>query len=173
MNWYLIVLLLVLVYLVSGKSEKFTEIFAFAGYKPTKPVEISFTDSGVSTDGFQNVTKAGMTSEDIQVALSATTAFVTEKTGLKVQGIETNKIEKFTKGDKVLYKGMFMFTRVGPGFPFAFTVQSDVLDGKVVSAHSQTSRSFLTDFAPYSDDTENNFLPFSVIEAASVPKKGN
>lgn len=174
MDWYLIVLLLFLIVIVSGTSEKFTEIFAFAGYKPpSKSVEISFVDGKVSTEGFQNVTKAGVSNEDIQTALKATTAFVSAQTGLSVQGIETNKIEKFTKGDKVLYKCMFMFTRVGPGFPFAFSVQSDVLDGKVVSAQSQTMGSIDNEFAPYSEETENNFLPFSVIESAGVPKKGN
>jgi hypothetical protein len=68
---------------------------------------------------------------------------------------------------------MFMFTRVGPGFPFAFTVQSDVLDGKVISAQSQTSKALVNDYKPYSEDTENNFLPFEVIEQFGVPKKGN
>jgi hypothetical protein len=173
MDWYLIVVLLVLVYLISGTSEKFTEIFAFAGYKPPKAVEISFVDGRVSTEGFQNVTKVGVTNEDIQTALKATTAFVYEKTGLSARGIETNKFEKFTKGEKVLYKCMFMFTVMSTGFPFAFSVQSDVLDGKVVSAQSQTMGSIDNEFVPYSEETENNFLPFSVIEASGVPKKGN
>ena len=82
----------------------------------------------------------GVTNDDIDVVVTAAHTYLKEKTGHCVHIIETNKIEKFTgPRDSVLYKARFMCLVKDVGFPYAFGVDIDVLDGKVIKAFTQSS----------------------------------
>jgi len=97
----------------------------------------------------------GVTNDDIDVVVTASHAYLKEKTGHCVHIIETNKIEKFTgPRDSVLYKSRFMCLVKDVGFPYAFGVDIDVLDGKVIKAYTQ---SYDTSNQGIAEEKQGNF----------------
>jgi len=124
---------LFIVYSLSKKKEGF---FDMSGYnKPIHGLNEKKTDVPMSM--YKMVT--GVTNNDINTVVTSAHKYLQEKTGHCVHIIETNKMEKFTgPRNSILYKARFMCLVKDVGFPYAFGVDIDVLNGEVIKAFTQS-----------------------------------
>jgi len=125
---------LFIVYMLTKKKEGF---FDMSGYN--KPIQgLDEKTSDVPMSSYKMV--SGVTNDDINTVVEATHKYLTEKTGHCVHIIETNKMEKYTgPRDSVLYKARFMGLVKDVGFPYAFGIDIEVLNGDVIRALTQSS----------------------------------
>jgi hypothetical protein len=141
---------LFIVYTLSNQKEGF---FDMSGYNKPLPEINHKSDKALSE--YKSVGEKGITNDDVAVAVSATQEYISEKSGKCVHVIETNKIDKLTgPQNSVLYKCRFMMMTKGGGFPYAFGVDSEVLDGKVITALTQ---SFDTSNQGVAEEKSGNF----------------
>lgn len=125
---------LFLVYTISNKKEGFFDI---SGYNKPLPGINQKSDKALSE--YKPVSEKGITNDDVAAAVSASQQYISEKTGRCVHVIETNNIDKLRgPRDSILYKCRFMMMVKDGGFPYAFGVDTEVLDGKVISALTQS-----------------------------------
>jgi len=121
-------------YTLSNQKEGF---FDMSGYN--KPLPAINQKSDKPLNEYKPVSEKGITNDDVTVAVSATQNYISEKSGKCVHVIETNKIDKLVgPRDSILYKCRFMMMVKDGGFPYAFGVDSEILDGKVISALTQS-----------------------------------
>ena len=142
------------------KTENFTEIFGFAGYKtPTSNISINYTSSGVDMSKFQESGDA-VTRDDINDCLKAAEKFMKDRTKLCAYPIETNKCTKYTDDSgATLYRCRFMYSVTNTGFPFGFGASVDVLNGAVVAFNTQSSVS--SNIKPMEQSTGADFVPIA------------
>jgi hypothetical protein len=125
---------LFIVYTLSTKKEGF---FDMSGYNKPLPGINQKSDKALSE--YKPIGEKGITNDDVAVAVSATQKYISEKIGKCVHVIETNKIDKLIgPRDSILYRCRFMMMVKDGGFPYAFGVDSEVLDGKVITALTQS-----------------------------------
>ena len=125
---------LFIVYTLSTNKEGFFDI---SGYNKPLPGINQKSDKVLSE--YKPIGEKGITNDDVAVAVAATQEYIREKTGKCVHVIETNKIDKLRgPRESVLYRCRFMMMVKDGGFPYAFGVDSEVLDGKVISALTQS-----------------------------------
>ena len=125
---------LFLVYTLSNQKEGF---FDMSGYN--KPLPGINQKSEKSLSDYKIISEKGLVNDDVAIAIKATQEYISAKTGKCVHVIETNKIDKLVgPRDSILYKCRFMMMVKDGGFPYAFGVDSEVLDGKVISALTQS-----------------------------------
>lgn len=140
---------LFIVYTLSKQKEGFFDI---SGYNKPLPEINQKSDNNLSE--YKSVGEKGITNDDVEVAVAATQKYISEKSGKCVHVIETNKIDKLIgPRDSVLYKCRFMMM-VKEGFPYAFGVDSEILDGKVIKALTQ---SFDTSNQGVAEQKKGNF----------------
>ena len=141
---------LFILYTLSTKKEGF---FDMSGYNTHIPAINRKSDKALSE--YKPISEKGITNDDVAVAVEATQKYVSEKTGKCVHVIETNKIDKLTgPRDSVLYRCRFMMMVKDGGFPYAFGVDSEILDGEVISALTQ---SFDTSNQGVAEEKPGNF----------------
>lgn len=141
---------LFLVYTMSNKKEGF---FDMSGYNKHIPGINQKSDKPLSE--YKSIGEKGIVNDDIAVAITATQKYISDKTGKCVHVIETNKIDKLVgPRESVLYKCRFMVMVKDSGFPYAFGVDSEILDGKVISALTQ---SFDTSNQGVAEEKHGNF----------------
>jgi len=162
-------ILLALVIVLSSQSEKFTEVFGFAGY--TKPIANPVTLGGgadaLSIDLSQyDKVIAAITPDDMQTMVQLVQTAVNKDTGLCTYIINTDDVKHYVhKQDGTnLYRVRFMFM-VTTGFAFGFGVQADILDDVVVNMNTQQ-------ISEYSQAGDNDtFKSYSnIIANGSTPK---
>ena len=125
---------LFLVYTLYVRKEGF---FDMSGY--SQHINGINEKSDKALGDYKPVAEKGITHDDTAIAVSATQKYISTKTGKCVHIIETNKIDKLIgPRDSVLYKCRFMVMVKDSGFPYAFGIDSEVLDGKVISALTQS-----------------------------------
>jgi len=132
-----LLLLLVLVWLLSGGNTKetFIELFGFSGYKKPKDVDLNIQHPELS--GYTQSTTP-ITPDEIQSIVIPSQDFFNKKTGLCVYAVETNDVKKYVNKDgSTLYVVRFMFTVTNTGFPYGIGATFHVLDSKVVGAVTQ------------------------------------
>ena len=132
-----LLLLLVLVWLLSGGNTKetFVELFGFSGYKKPKDVDLNIQHPELS--GYTQSTTP-ITPDEIQSIVIPSQDFFNKKTGLCVYAVEPNDVKKYVNKDgSTLYVVRFMFTVTSTGFPYGIGATFHVLDSKVVGAVTQ------------------------------------
>ena len=127
------VVALFIAYTLSTRKEGF---FDLSGYN--KPIKsINEKTKNILTNMYKPV--IGITNDDVNIVVKETQKYISEQTGHCVNIIETNKIEKFTGPNKsVLYKARFMVLVRDVGFPYAFGIDIEILNGKVVKGVTQS-----------------------------------
>ena len=125
---------LFIVYTMSNNKEGF---FDMSGYTKHVPGLNERSENALSE--YKSVIEKGINNDDIAVAIAATQEYLSEKTGKCIHIIETNKIDKLIgPRDSVLYKCRFMGMVKDGGYPYAFGMDIEVLDGKVITAVTQS-----------------------------------
>jgi hypothetical protein len=119
---------------MSNKKEGF---FDMSGYN--KPLLGINQKSDKALSEYKPIGEKGITNDDVAIAVTATQQYISDKTGKCVHIIETNKIDKLIgPRNSILYKCRFMMMVKDGGFPYAFGVDSEILDGEVISALTQS-----------------------------------
>tara|TARA_R110002074_G_scaffold28668_7_gene82632 strand:- start:1028 stop:1549 length:522 start_codon:yes stop_codon:yes gene_type:complete len=161
------IIILILVCLVAWrcscvKSEKFTELLGFAGYKkPVSKVDINYTSSVYDISEFQETTD-GVTKDEINSCLESAEKFITNQTKLCVYPIETNKIMKYVRPDgATLLRCRFMYMVTNQNFPFGFGASVDILNGSVVAFNTQPE--MVSSIKPSEKLVGSAFLPIADI----------
>ena len=163
----LLIFIALVVFVCCQKKEKFVEIFAPAGYtKPVDSPEINY-DQNFDDSEFNNTSDL-VTPDEINTCIQAITPFVLSQTGLCVVPLDVNQIDiyKNPSGNK-LYKLSTMLMVKNVGFPFGFSLNVSVFNGKVVKASSQIIEK-PTNISSYTTDLDDNFMDASAL--LSVPK---
>jgi len=141
---------LFIVYTLSTQKEGF---FDMSGYN--KPLPAINQKYNKPLTEYKPVSEKGITNDDVEAAVTATQKYISEKSGKCVHVIETNKIDKLIgPRDSILYRCRFMMMVKDGGFPYAFGVDTEVLDGKVITALTQ---SFDTSNQGVADEKTGNF----------------
>ena len=105
----------------------------------------------------------GLSNDDIQTAINATAAYLSEE--ICVYGIETTNIKKYiSDGGSIRYVCSFMFTSKNTGgYPYVFKVDSVVDDGKATSVIRETDERL-------PEDPALSYLPYSEIKEFKLNK---
>ena len=163
----LLIIIVLVIFVCCQKTEKFVEIFAPAGY--TKPVDspsINYDQNFDDTD-FKETSEL-VTSDEINMCMQAVVPFVLSQSGLCVVPLDINQFDiyKNSSGNK-LYKFSTMLMVKNIGFPFGFSLNASVFNGKVVKASSQIVQK-PTNISSFTTELDDNFLDASAL--LSVPK---
>jgi len=150
---YVLILIIALIFFCITRKEKFSEIFASAGY--SKPItDININENNInSIDISSYEEKAALISNDLLQELLFT---VQKQMKLPTYGIETGDIKKFvnkTDPSKIIYRCRFMFLYT-KGFPFGFGVTADIMMAPKPTIIAMTTQ-------PQSNQTEQNIKPFT------------
>jgi len=148
----LIIIAIICIFMLYTLYPKKEGFFETSGYnKPLNIIDHKSTKSLTGT--YKSV--SGITNDDIAEAVTAAEKYLSKTTGRCVYIIETNKIEKsVNEKDSVLYKCRFMVMVKDSGFPYAFGVDIEVLDGEVITARTQ---SFTSSSQAIVEEKEGNF----------------
>jgi len=163
----LLIIIALFVFVCCQKKEKFTEIFAPAGYtKPTQSPTINY-DQNFDMSDFKQ-TSDSVTPDEINTCMGAVVPFVLSQSSLCVVPLDVNKIDvyKNSSGDK-LYKLSTMLMVKNVGFPYGFSLDVSVFNSKVIKASTQITQQ-TSNISSYTSDLDDNFLDAGAL--LSVPK---
>jgi hypothetical protein len=175
MNWYLTIVLIVIVLLLTVRREPFTELFGFSGHaKPTGL--ISLEDSKPDLTGYSQA-EVNITNDIMEEIILQTNKEISKRTGLCTYIIETTAINMYTKEDKQMYEGVFMTVK-NNGFAFGFSVVAyfEMINGKVklVSLLTQPLDAKTTsNITPFVDGTSGKeFVNYELVKDKVIPTIG-
>ena len=148
----LIIIAIICIFMLYTLYPKKEGFFETSGYN--KPLNnIDRTSKEPLTGTYKSI--SGITHDDVAEAVSSAEKYLSKTTGRCVYIIETNKIEKsMNEKESVLYKCRFMVMVKDSGFPYAFGVDIEVLDGEVIAASTQSVTSSSQDIV---NEKEGNF----------------
>jgi hypothetical protein len=148
----LIIIAIICIFILYTLYPKKEGFFDTSGYN--KPLNNIDQKSNRLLTGTYKIV-SGITNDDVSEAVTATEKYLSKITGRCVYIIETNKIEKsMNERESVLYKCRFMVMVKDSGFPYAFGVDIEVLDGEVITALTQ---SFTSSSQAVVEEKEGNF----------------
>lgn len=174
-TFILILLVIVVVALTMNssckKTEKYQELFGFAGYQ--KPVnQVVLDDAKFDTSAYEEV-EAVVNHDLMEKLVLATNKEIAKRTDDCSYIIETTAVKKYSKDGQDVYKCMFMCVRA-KGFAFGFSVVATLSvkgdDVKVLSLRTQPMDvQSPSDVSPYVQDVAREFVDFEIVKAKAVP----
>jgi len=174
MNYMLMFVLIILVLLLTMKSEGFTEAFGFSGYtKPVPPVNLD--DPRPNLSGLREV-EAVVDNDIMEEFVLLANKEISKRTGICTYIIETTKVKHYSGGGRDVYECMFMVIKKD-GFSFGFSVVAsyEIENGKVrlVSLRSQPlGVQVPSDVSPFVEGSEGKeFIDYQLVKEVAAPTK--
>lgn len=179
-NFNYILAILAIVVILSTKKEKFVEVMGFAGMtKDTSDIVINDNINKIDETKYTKQEKYSITPDITNDIVKLIQKYINSKYGICAHPIETSYIDKYTNNKDTLYKSRMMFMK-SVGFPYAFSVSSDVLvaggDSPAVLAgvYTQQAVDYTMEFVqPYENDMALDFDNFQDILSSNIPKAIN
>jgi len=172
MNWWVIALIVLVVYALTTmkpRTEKYREMFGFAGHQ--KREQVRFKDPAYNTSKLRE-TEAKVTNDVMEELVTKTLAEIQSRTGACCNIIETTALKYYT-GINNVYKVQFMCVETG-GFPYAFSVAATlVMKGDTATVVSLRSQPLNSESPSNVDAFENasgegaEFLDFKLVQDIS------
>ena len=172
-NILVIALAIFLVIKCSGKTENFVEVFGFAGMGKKQETLSGVTKLDYDMTKFTKQEKYEVTPDTVKSILDVSRKYLSTKYDMCAQPLATNYINKYTDGTRTIYKGSFIFMKVG-GFPYGFSAIVDVLMDPVPTLLKldvqETTNSDLETIKPFVHErVTDNFTGFDAIVQANNP----
>ena len=174
MNYFVVIILLVLVVYLTTSRESFTEAFGLSGYTaPVPPIKLN--DPRPDLSKYKKI-EASVDNDMMEEFVLQANREISKRTGLCTYIIETTSVEHYRGDDKDIFECMFM-TIKKDGFSFGFSVVAtfEVDKGKVtlVSLRSQPlGVQVPTNISAFSDGSPGKeFLEYKLVKEASSPTK--
>ena len=176
-NFNYILAILAIIIILTTKKEKFVEVMGFAGItKDTSDIVIADNIGKVDETKYTKQEKYSITPDITNDIVKLIQKYINSKYGICVHPIETNYINKYTNKTDILYKSRMIFMK-SAGFPYAFSVSSDVFlaggDSPAVLAgiYTQQTVDYTMEFIqPYENDMALDFGNFQDILSSNIPK---
>jgi len=174
MNYVIVFALIIIVLLLTMKSEGFTEAFGLSGY--TKPVaSVKLDDPRPNLSGLREV-EAVVDNDMVEDFVLLANKEISKRTGVCTYIIETTKVKHYSGKDKDVYECMFMVIKKD-GFSFGFSVVAsyEIENGKVklVSLRSQPlDVQAPDDVTPFVEGSGGkDFVDYRLVKEVAAPTK--
>lgn len=172
MNTIFLILIVIVVLALTMKTEKYQELFGFAGYE--KPVnQVMLNDPKFDLTNYKEA--EAVVNHDLMEKLVLTTnKEITRRTDDCSYIIETNAVKKYTNDSgQDVYKCMFMCVRA-KGFAFGFSVVATLsVKGDNVKVLSLRTQPMDVDepsnVSPYIQDVAKEYVDFNIVKETVVP----
>lgn len=172
MNTIFLILIVIVVLALTMKTEKYQELFGFAGYE--KPVnQVMLNDPKFDLTNYKEA--EAVVNHDLMEKLVLTTnKEITRRTDDCSYIIETTAVKKYTNDSgQDVYKCMFMCVRA-KGFAFGFSVVATLsVKGDNVKVLSLRTQPMDVDepsnVSPYIQDVAKEYVDFNIVKETVVP----
>jgi|TARA_B110000305_G_C19067441_1_gene460000 hypothetical protein len=175
MNYFIVIILLVLVIYLTTSRESFTEAFGLSGY--TKPIGVVKLDDPRPDLSKYTEVEVSIDNDNMEEFVLQANKEISKRTGLCTYIIETTAVRHYKGDDKDIYECMFMTVKKD-GFAFGFSVVASYeveKSGKVtlISLRSQPlGVQVPSDVKAFSDGSPGKeFLDYKIVKEVAVPTK--